>query len=160
LPTLTTAQLQALKADVAADAVLGPLPRTEDNAQRIADAYNQPAAPAYTVWKTDLNTDDINNAVDWTEVTALTTNPLLAFQALKTQSRIDGSRASIRNAFNQIFKAASAPNSNAGLLAAAKRPATRFEKLFATGTGSTASPGTMAVEGALDRQTVVNAWNS
>jgi len=166
----TTAQLTALKADLAANAAtvaingmataINAVPHGTANAQAVADWYNLPAAPAFTVWRTDVSKDEVNGAVDWTEVVALATNPLLAFQLLKDQSKVNASQASIRAAFGAIFPAATKPNSNAGLLAVARRSATNAEKLFATGTGTTGSPATMGFEGALTAQDVLNAWSA
>jgi len=46
------------------------------------------------------------------------------------------------------------------LIAAQKRAATRLEKVFATGTGTTATPGLLVVEGTVDELTIRRlAWS-
>lgn len=169
---LSIAQLQALKADIAANVNTIPagqpfagtqvklVPATEEGNGVVAFWYNLPAAGPYVVWRTDVSTEEVNEAVDWTEVTALTTNNLIAFQVLKDQAKVDSSKPSIRGAFNAIFPSASKPNTNAALLSLAKRNASNVEKLFATGSGTTGSPSTMAFEGALTLTDVLNARNS
>jgi hypothetical protein len=167
---LTSQQLQTLKTDLAGNTntvtvggvstAIKDVPRNGDTAFAVAAWYGQAANPAFVVWRTNISKDEVNNAVDWTEVVALTTNNLLAFGLLKDQNKIDGSDSDIRAAFNAIFPTATKPNTNAALLALAKRSASNVEKLFATGTGTTAAPATMGYEGQVTGQDVVSAWNS
>lgn len=173
---LTKAQLQAWKADIAANtgtipagqtwsgafagAAVRDVPNGSDGNAAVAGWYSQTAAPDFQVWRTDISKDEIDQAVDWVEVVALTTNNLLSFQILKDQSKVNGANASIRTAFGQIFPAATKPNTNAALLALAKRPARFIEKLFAAGTGTVASPATMAYEGQVTSNDVLAARNS
>lgn len=166
---LTPAQNQTLKANIAANVntviylnvatPINAVPNTTDGNIAVAGWYNL-ATAAYWVWRTNISTDDVNNAVDWSEVVALSTNNLLAFDALKQQSKINASLTSIRNAFAQIFKQATSPNSLAALTAAAKRLALNVEQVFATGTGSNASPSTMGYEGTVSGQDIETARNS
>jgi hypothetical protein len=173
---LTTAQLATLKADILANqntipagqpwtgsyagVAVSAVPNTGDGNAAVAGYYNQTAVPAWTVWRTDISKDEVNQAVDWAEVVGLTTNNILCFAALKDQGRINGANASIRTAFNQIFPAATKPNTNAALLALSKRTARNVEKLFSTGTGTVASPATLGYEGAVSGSDVEAARNS
>ncbi len=155
---LTNAELILLKADI--DANSGPGgefenvpdgPVAHDGHDLIAKAYNLPAAPDFFVWRTDLSQSEIDEVVDWMEVVALATNDLLAFQLLKSQPTINTAKSSIRQAFNSIFPSAQNPNTNAALLAAAKRKALRVEQVLSTGTGSEAVPAVMDREGVVTR---------
>jgi hypothetical protein len=71
---MTTAQLQALKAAIAANTntvliggvatAINAVPHGADNAQAIADWYNLAASPAYTVWNTAVPLKTIRSAVN------------------------------------------------------------------------------------------------
>jgi len=63
----------------------------------------------------------------------------------------------VRSGITDIFSGVGGATTRAQLLAVVKRNATRAEKLFATGTGSDASPATMAVEGRLAYQDIGQA---
>lgn len=156
--SLTPTQLQALKADIDANSgEFGSVPMTPDGHQAIAEAYNQQATPDFYVWRTSIDQSEINEAVDWAEVVGLTTNELLAFSILKDQDTINAADVSIRGAFNAIFPSNQQPNSNAALVAVAKRLALRIEAVLSNGTGSEASPATMGYEGPIDRFDVEKA---
>jgi hypothetical protein len=64
---------------------------------------------------------------------------------------IDPSRANVRQGFNDIFSGTqnNAAAQRTHLLTVSRRKATRAEKLFATGTGSTAAPAALGYEGAV-----------
>lgn len=168
MSALTPAQLTALHSDLTTNTntvtiagttvAIDAAPQTMGAAYAIALWYSQLASPTFIVWRNDLTTQDINESVSWAEVIALTTNMLLAFEALKNQTLIDASVASIRAAFGDIFPVASAPNSNAGLLAVAKRSATYIEKLLASGTGTSGSPATLGYQGGLEATDILAAW--
>lgn len=158
---LTSSQLTILKTDI--DNNSGPseefenVPSTPDGNQLITDAYNTQASPNFFVWRTDITQNEINEAVDWSEVVGLTTNEMLSFQLLKNQDLLNASKSSIRGAFGSIFS--SKPNTNAALLALGKRLALRIEQLLATGTGSETNPATMDFEGTISRGDVQAARN-
>jgi len=71
---MTPAQLQTLKADLAANVntvsiggtptAINAVPHTADNAQAIADWYNLVAAPAYTVWNNSVPIKTIRGLVN------------------------------------------------------------------------------------------------
>jgi len=154
---LNNAQLTTLKADIIADPVLDAELQTSDGAFAIALAYNLLASPDYFVWRTDITQNDVNEAVDWDEVVGLTTNEMLAFQLLKNQATLNASLVNIRQAFTSIFPTNQQPNTNAGLVAVAKRKANRIEKLLAIGTGSNPSPSVMGFEGTIGFRDVIAA---
>lgn len=118
------------------------------------------ATPTFVVWKGNVSSDDFRAAVvnggGVTQLDALT--------------------ASKRDSLFWYIGATAKPNANvsaalddfcgsqntlkASLQAAIRRNATVFERIYATGTGSTVSPGTLVVEGPVSLQEVSTALNS
>jgi hypothetical protein len=145
---LTASQLQSLKADLDAN-----FPATPD--EEAAAAYNQPAAPEFWVWKTRVTRAELvsDPSVDgttfaWTGTGFITRNQgeRDAFNALLAPGFVNPSLANVRQAFQDIFSGgtAPAPANRTHLATVSRMKASRAQKLFATGTGSTASPATMA----------------
>ena len=162
--SLTAQQSAALKADILADATLSALPNDPDSCAAIAAAYNQAASPAFTVWKSWVNENDLETTpgVDaanggaattwsWTAYIARSVGEQNGWMRLMRQGGANPSLANVRQAISDIFSGStnSAPAQRNHLTVLSKRPATRAEKLFATGTGSYASPATLVFEGAL-----------
>lgn len=168
--TLTSAQLTTLAADIAADGALAAQPLNSDGAFAIAAAYNATASPDYYVWNPRVDVQDIEDAVVWANFTpqdapdgtATWTNRALACQGkqfnlqlmIAGKTTLDatkpGKRTGLQDALTSIPSGASGANKTGGWNAVQlvlSRKATRGEKLFATGTGSQASPATMAVVG-------------
>jgi hypothetical protein len=159
---LSPTQSVALRVDIAADPVLGALAHTPDNAQRIADAYNLAASPAFTVWKTTVSITEVGDKFNGAELAALTTGNQSRLQtiALYSGAGVNPSLADRRAFFDDVFSGAGGTVTRGALLALWKRLATRAERLYATGTGSSSTPGTLVEEGALTLQNVQDAWNS
>jgi hypothetical protein len=154
---LTPSQLTQLKNDIAADGTLNVIPNTSDGADAIATIYNQLASPAFIVWKTNVSTYEIRAALVWNEYDALTISKQNAFTFLCSNGFVNGALTNVRAGISSIFSAPGQSGNLAALTALAKRSATRAEKLFATGTGTTASPATMSFEGVLPYQDVLTA---
>ena len=148
---LTEAQLLTLKNSVLADPVLGILPASSNAINDIIAAYSKPAAPAFTVWKTLVPIGSVGKGFNSAELGGLTTantNRLIAL-AHYLLDGIDPSQASSRAFFDDIFSGAGGALTRASLAVLWKRQASRLEVLFATGTGSDASPATLGYDGAL-----------
>ncbi len=153
---MTPTQLATLKADILADPILAAMPMNTDGAYDIAAAYNLITIPEWYVWRTDVPVDEImKNGMDWTQVDNLTVGKariwdwmtrLGTFNAAKINIRAGIDAAWIGTAPMLAVRAAIYPHCN--------RPCTRFEKLFATGIGTTETPATMALEGNLSYQDV------
>lgn len=156
---LTASQLVTLKNDIAANGVLNTIPNTSDGAFAIAEAYNIPASPAFIVWKTNVSTYEIRSGLIWDEYDALTVSKQNAFAFLCSNGLVNAALTNVRAGIGSIFAGPGQTGNLAALTALAKRSATRLEKLFATGTGTSGSPGTMAanVEGPLPYQDVLTA---
>lgn len=156
---LTTAQLAALKADILADPVLSAKPMNSDGAFDIASAYNLDASPAFVVWKSSVSAQEImSNGFIWTAVDSLTVGKARIWDWMTRYGSINPSKANVRQGLADCFGGASAMAT--AIMPHLKRNATRAERLFASGTGSDASPGSMGFEGNLSYQDVEAARNS
>jgi hypothetical protein len=162
---LTTGQAVIFRADVEADQVLNALPPSADSAFAIADAYKLTANPVFIVWRTSVQLDEImQNGFDWTRVNNLSVGNARIWEWLfDNEARtINPSRPNVRAGIDETWKGTAADLAvRAAVYVHCKRQANRLEKLFATGTGSDASPGTMVVEGSLNYNDVALAmgWN-
>lgn len=154
---LTLSQLQALKAEIVADATLNAQPQNSDGAFAIAIALNLIFAPAFIVWRTNIPTSDVKKAVVWTEYIGRSVGEQNAFALMISNGIVNGADANIRQGFGDIFSGLSGVNTRANLTALAKRSATRAEKVLATGTGTDVAPATMNFEGSLTFQDVLSA---
>ena len=159
---LLPSQFAILKAAILADPVLTAQPNNEDGAFTIAAAFNATAVPDFWVFKTRVTNEEIGDAMNGTEITGLASLPMQRLQVLGAYSNgtQNPSRADRRAAFDQVFSGAGGATTRASLAVLWRRLATRAEKLFATGTGSTGSPATMSFEGALTFAEVLSARNS
>ena len=169
--TLTPAQQQTLRDAIAADPQLAAQPMNADGHFAIAQAMNDTASPDFWVWRTSVTKDELvakvgpdGTTFSWTGAGYITRSQgeRDAFNAIfDSRGAVNASLANVRQAFADIFSGntAPAPANRTHLLAVSRRKATRAEKLFATGTGSTASPATLALEGALSAQEVELARN-
>ena len=178
---LTASQLVTLNTDILVTNIvtLQPYVAAIDD-QGIADWYNALAVPDFWVWKTNAAVGDIFDAVLWANFTpadapdntATWTNRSLACQGkqfnlqtmLLGRTTIDASkpqwRTGLQDALTALPSGAGGANRSggwAGVATALMRQAWRIEKLFATGTGSVASPATMVVEGTLNYLDVARA---
>lgn len=153
---LTSTQLQTLKANIAADPTLSAYPRTGEGNLAIAVAYNTIASPAFTVWKSSVPLTQVGDKISASELAGLTSLNLqrLDTMAIYAPNGVNPSLADRRAFFDDVFSGAGGAVTRAALLALWKRLATRVEKLFATGTGTDASPATLVFEGHLSYQDV------
>ena len=163
---LTPAQQATLKAYIESDATLNALPHNSDGAFAIAEALKADASPDFIVWRTSVReqefTDDTSSegtTWSWPAFIARSVGEQAGWNAMFRNGSINAAKANVRQGFVDIFSGAqnSAPAQRAHCAAIAKRKANRLEKLFATGTGSTASPATMAVEGTIGYNELANA---
>jgi cytoskeletal protein CcmA (bactofilin family) len=153
---LTTTQKATLKAFVEADATLNQIPKTYDGAYALADALKVEASPAFVVWRTSVSAEEImSNGFVWTAVDALTVGKARIWDWMTRYGTINPSKINVRQGMADAFGAASAMAT--GIMPHLKRNANILEKLFATGTGTTATPGTMVIEGSLSYQEVHEA---
>ena len=150
---LTTEQAQTLKAYVEADATLNAIPHSYDGAYALAEALKANASPDFVVWRTSVAAEEImSNGFIWTAVDALTAGKARIWDWMTRYGTINPSKLNVRQGMADAFGAASAMAT--GIMPHLKRNANILEKLFATGTGTTASPATMTIEGSLSYQEI------
>ena len=152
---LDTEQLGKIKTAILADPVLAPLtsgPGTDFNSVMLA--MNAAASPAFVVWRTSVTRaeyqDDDN--FDWTVVDNLSTGSKYRIWEwmFGTTGAINPSKPKIRAGIAACWVGnAGLVAVEAAILARSKRNATRVEKLFTTGTGSTAVPAVLTFEGSV-----------
>ncbi len=159
--TLTTPQLQTNKADIANNSDLNAFPNNADGNQAVADLYNV-VVPAWIVYKTMAKIGEIGNAFDSTELGGLSTanNTRLQTIAMYLAAGVNPSIATNRGFFDDVFSGAGGVNTRANLAVLWKRSATRIEKLFTTGTGTSVSPALLVFEGKVTGNDILNARNS
>jgi len=151
---LTTSQLNTLKAAILAETDQAFVEyRTNGQNTLMAAFFNQDASPAFKVWRTKVSRAEIYNLTSaeattwsWTFYKNQSAVEQNAWVQMFMGDQADFSQANLRAGIAVIFTSASAANATHSL-AIAKRSATRAEKLYATGTGSVASPATMVFEG-------------
>ena len=161
---MTPAQTAAVKAyilSVPALAALTSGPGTDYNT--IALTLSADASPAFTVWRTSVTRDEIQNddAFNWTVVDNLSTgSKYRSWEWMFQNGPVNPSKANIRAGVDATWVG------NAQLLAVRaavyphlKRLASQVEKLFATGTGSDAVPATMVYEGGISLGEVASMFN-
>lgn len=178
---LTTAQQQALKADIiaASDPACQALeadPTSSDLAVAVAALYNLNASPDYWVWRTSVAKHELVNTtsidVDGTTprnfiwigngfITRSAGEQAAWRELFNGTDSTNTSLSNVRQAFTDIFSGTGNAASNRTHLAnVARRKASRIEKLLATGAGTAASPSTMGSEGPLSYPDVLEAMKS
>jgi hypothetical protein len=158
---LTQAQLITLNTDIKADPVLNAFPNDQDGNEKIVKAYEQLAAPSFTVWKSNVEIVKIGDNIVATELAGLSTLNATRLQTVVMLSAggINPSLPDRRAFFDDIFSGVGGAATRAKLLILWKRLATRLEKLYATGTGSDPTPAILVVEGTISHQEVNSARN-
>lgn len=147
-PEQKTTLVAAIQADITANAFY-----TNGDLTGLADYLNAAATPAYIVWRTAVSQPEIMlNGFDWTRVDNLSVGKARIWEWMfdNPQNAINPSKVNIRAGIDATWVGTQADLSvRAAVYVHCKRPASRFEQLFATGTGTDAVPATMTLEGPL-----------
>jgi hypothetical protein len=160
---LTPAQLQTLKAAILAetDAAFVAL-RNEGATGLMAEWFNKPST--FTAWRTSVPQDEImQNGFDWVQVDNLSAGKARIWEWLfQNQMRvINPSKSNVRAGIAECWKGTAAMIAvRDAVLVRCKRFATRGERVFATGTGTDADPGSLVVEGYISDYDVVQALSA
>ena len=158
---LTPAQLATLKAAILADPALNALPNTADGNVAIAAELNK--ASAFVVRKRSVPSKDVGPILNYVAVSNLTTaNRDRATTFLTLNPDSFAPTADVESYWDTTFGGALGGQGQAtrdALAALWRRVATRFEQLFATGTGTTVAPGALVVDGPVTAQEVESARN-
>jgi hypothetical protein len=180
---LTPSQLSLVKAAILADPTLANLPSDGDSLGTIATALNAPSSPAFYVWKSSVQTQDVFDAIIWANFTpqdtpdgtTLWTNRSLQCQGkqFNVQTMLVGRdsinpsktniRAGLQDALTAIPSGASGANKSGGWASVnliLYRTASRVEQVLATGTGTTVSPALLGYEGTISSNDVDTARRS
>jgi hypothetical protein len=121
---------------------------TVDGSAPIAAALNAFAAPDHWAYKSRVSRGEIGDAVVATEIAGMSALNLQRLQCITgdlSDGEINPTLDDRRAAFDSIFSGAGGSGTRASLAILWRRRATVAEKLFAAGTGSTASPAKLAV---------------
>lgn len=146
---LTPAQQVTLKAAILANNdISGTIPGP-DGAFAIADYLNIIASPAFIVWRSDVNPDEVmKNGMDWTQVDNLSVGKARIWEWLTKLGTINATKPNVRAGIDATWTGTAAMLLvRAAVYVHCKRSANRVEKLLATGTGTDLSPATMTYEG-------------
>ncbi len=158
---MTPAQLVTLKAAILADPALAAQPMNSDGAYAIAAALNSDASPAFWAYRKDIDSSEVGRAVNYVAVAAMTTANLSRIaDFLRLNLTTFAGRDDIKTFLMDTFSGALGGQGQAtrdALDLMLRRLVTRFERLYVTGTGSTAAPGTLVLEGPVSFQNVQEA---
>ena len=145
---LTTEQSAVLKAAISADPTASAFALVGDDIA-LAEWLNAPTP--FIVWRTDVHQDEImQNGFDWVQVDNLTVGKARIWEWLfaNDQRVINAAKANVRAGIGECWKGTAAMLAvRDAVYAHCRRAATKAESLLATGTGTTAIPGTMTFEG-------------
>lgn len=154
--SLTSPQLAALCTAVKAAPTLDAL-RTGGNVGGLLDGLNAAASPSFIVKRTSISrheiltaTSSIGSTFAWAGAGYITRSQgeRDAFREMfNSTGTVNPSLPSIEAAFADIFSGAGGAANRAHIAALSKRQASFYERVFATGAGSDASPGALVVEG-------------
>ena len=161
---LTTAQLQTLKAAIAAETDPTFVAyRTNGDNGMMAAFYNQPSSPAFIVWRTAVPQDEITqNGFDWVRVDNLSVGKARIWEWMfgNTLRVFNPSKANVRAGIEAVWKGTAADLAvRAAVYTHCKRAAKRCEALYSTGTGSDAVPGLLVFEGSINPFDITLALN-
>lgn len=153
---LTDEQLVLLKADILADPVLAQWAQTGYMASEIAGAYNEKAAPDWTVWKSSVSWAEImGNGMNWTRVDNLSVGKARIWEWMFVDGVMVPSKPNIRAGIEAVWVGTAADLAvRAMVYTHCKWLASRVEKLLSVGVGSDEAPATMGWEGAITYQDV------
>lgn len=159
---MTPAQLTTLAAAIAAETYPAFVAfRTAGATGAMADFYNE--ASAFIVRRKRVEASEIGPVLNYVAVSSLTVaNRDRATVFLTLNPEVFSPTADIEAYWESTFGGAlggEGANTRAALSALWRRPATRGEALYATGTGSTASPGALVFEGYITNGNIVAAIN-
>jgi hypothetical protein len=159
---LTNEQKVVLQNFVATNQALNQIPHTGEGAYALSDALKVLSSPTFIVYKTSVKkstytneTSPIGTTFNWSGAGGYISRSQgerdAWVEVFNEDDLVNPSKSNIILAFNDIFSGSGvgAVNNRNHILSLSKRTANILEKLFATGTGSDASPAIMTIEGSL-----------
>ena len=151
---MTPTQKATLKTFILATSDLNTL-YTDGNLDGLRDALNAVASPDFWVWRTNVTRAEIyhTTSVDsttwnWTTYKNQGVAEQNAWTQMFMNDQANFGLANLRAGVGAIFTGSAQANAQRDhILSIAKRLSSRFERVFAVGTGSSAVPATILVEG-------------
>lgn len=136
---LTTEQLVVLKNAIQADPAFAPFLAVGDDGS-IAAAFNVKASPVFYVYRDSVSQDEImGNGFDWVRVDNLSVGKARIWEWLFANDNrsINPSKPNVRAGIVECWKGTAADVAvRTSVFSHCQREATRGEKLFATGNGT------------------------
>ena len=156
---MTPAQIATIKAYIEATPALNSKPMTPDGAYDIANELNKEKAPAYVVWKTSVNMDEImRNGMNWARVDNLTVGKARIWDWIGRLGSFNPSKVNIRAGIDAAWVGTAADLAvRAVVYTHCKRNAKVCESLLASGTGTDVDPGLLDFEGNIRYYQVMEA---
>jgi hypothetical protein len=148
--SLTAAQFVTIRAAVCADvATARPLLQAGDVPG--LKAWANASTVTFITWKSKVTIEEVGDNIVGTELSGLSTLNTTRLQAIimLSPNGVNPSKGDRRAFFDDVFSGTGGALTRPKLLALWKRPATRAERVFATGTGTDLAPATLIWEGAL-----------
>lgn len=166
-PSLTSQQKTTIKNHIQSSPDTASIPMTPDGYFEIAALLNAPASPTYRVWRSSANTNSAMESAgfDWTRVDNLSVGKARIWDWMMMQGQVNPSNSNIIAGVNACFSAVGDEPTRLAIFTSFHRPATRVEKLLATGSGVAANssgvgPSTMGSEGPISAGEVQDLMNS
>lgn len=149
---LTTPQLLTLKTAILAETDAEFVTyRANGQNTLMAQWFNATASPAFVVWRKRVSTAEIGKTVNYIAVEAMTTANQDRIKTFYAMNPLEfAPRSDVRSFWANTFSGALGGQGQAtrdALEALWRRNATRAEKLFALGTGTTLAPADLVFEG-------------
>lgn len=158
---MTPAQLQTLKTAINATPAWSSIPNNDDGHFALAAILSGSADPAFIVWRTNVSQDEIMlNGFDWTLVDNLSAGKARIWEWLfDNEARVfNPSKLNVRAGIDACWAGSGALiTQRANIYAHCKRSATKGERIFATGTGTTADPGLLTFDGTVSASDIQQA---
>jgi len=155
---MTPEQLATLKTYILANQDTATM-YNEGNLGGLADALNSDASPAYWVYRRNIHAGELGKTVNYVAVSAMTAANLgRVADFLRMNEESFNGRDDVKSFLLDTFAGALGGQGAAtrdALDLMLRRQASRFEGVFAVGTGSTAAPGTMALEGPISYMALI-----
>ena len=138
--------------------------RTNGQNTLMAAWFNGAAVPEVVVWRSTVGKDEITqNGFDWTRLDNLSVGKARVWDAMfdNASRSMNPSKPNVRAGIDSVWVGTASDLAvRAAVYVHCKRSATRGEKLYAAGSGTTLSPSTMSFEGGITDNDVQNALAS
>ena len=160
---MTPAQLAVLAEGLRASVVPEVIAALQiRNDMALAAWCNSPST--FIVWRNQVHQDEImQNGFDWVRVDNLSVGKARIWEWMfaNTERTINPSKPNVRAGIDECWKGTAADLAvRAAVYVHCKRAATHAERMFATGTGTDAQPGSLVYDGLVALNDVSVALNS